>query len=60
MSDKSNEFGYIGASPTQARSDNDGVFEVNDVVNLLNDGVWGELPALTVSYLVVAGGEGGS
>lgn len=40
MSDKSNEYGYIGASPTQASGSNTGVFEVNDIVDLLALDKW--------------------
>ena len=40
MSDKSNEYGYIGASPTQASGSNTGVFEVNDIVDLLALNKW--------------------
>jgi len=28
---KSNEYGYVPSSPTQARGSNTGIFEVNDV-----------------------------
>ena len=38
MVDKSNEYGYIPASPTQSSSSNSGVFGVNDIVGLLTDG----------------------
>jgi|DEB0MinimDraft_10_1074344.scaffolds.fasta_scaffold10574_4 hypothetical protein len=37
---KSNEYGYIPQSPTQADGSNTGIFEVNDVVDLLNAGQW--------------------
>ena len=56
MSDKSNEYGYVGASPTQASGSNTGVFEVNDVTDLLNNNKW-TLQTLDVSYLVI-GEEG--
>ena len=58
MSDKSNEYGYVGASPTQASGSNTGVFEVNDVTDLLNNNKW-TLQTLDVSYLVIAGAGGG-
>ena len=47
---KSNEYGYIPDSPTQARGSNSGVFEVNDIVDLLADEKWtlDEQPALTL------------
>lgn len=40
MVDKSNEYGYVPSSPTQARGSNTGVFEVNDVTDLLAAGQW--------------------
>jgi hypothetical protein len=40
MVDKSNEYGYIGASPTQAGESNTGVFEVNDIVDLIGLDKW--------------------
>ena len=47
MVDKSNEYGYVPSSPTQARGSNTGVFEVNDIVDLLNAEQWsGEFNAL--------------
>ena len=58
MSD-TNEFGYIGASPTQSSSANTGVFDVNDVTDLLADNQW-SLQDFPVQYLVVAGGGGAS
>ena len=33
MVDKSNEYGYVGASFDQTIDDNSGVFEVNDVID---------------------------
>ena len=56
---KSNEYGFIGASPTQSSSSNTGVFEVNDVVELLDDSKW-PLQTVDVSYLVIAGGGSGA
>tara|TARA_B100001939_G_scaffold347887_1_gene371138 strand:- start:530 stop:1453 length:924 start_codon:yes stop_codon:yes gene_type:complete len=56
---KTNEFGYIPSSPTQSSSGNTGIFEVNDVVNLISDSQWA-VQGLDVSYLVIAGGGGGS
>ena len=47
MVDKSNEYGYVPSSPTQARGSNTGIFEVNDVVDLLAAEQWsGEFNAL--------------
>ena len=40
MGDKSNEYGYIPSSPTQAEGSNTGIFEVNDVTDLLLAGQW--------------------
>ena len=40
MVDKSNEYGYVPSSPTQARGSNTGVFEVNDVNDLLLAEQW--------------------
>ena len=40
MVDKSNEYGYVPESPTQARGSNTGVFEVNDVTDLLLAEQW--------------------
>jgi hypothetical protein len=40
MVDKSNEYGFVPSSPTQARGSNTGIFEVNDVVDLLNAEQW--------------------
>ena len=37
---KSNEYGYIQDGPTQASGSNSGVFEVNDVTDLLNQSKW--------------------
>lgn len=37
---KSNEYGYIPESPTQAEGSNTGVFEVNDIIDLLALGQW--------------------
>lgn len=37
---KSNEYGYIPESPTQAQGSNTGIFEVNDVTDLLLAGQW--------------------
>jgi len=58
MVDKSNEYGYIGASPTQSSSANTGIFEANDVVDLLNTGQY-KLQLVNVDYLVIAGGGAG-
>ena len=54
---KSNEYGYIQDGPTQSSSSNSGVFEVNDVVDLINQSKW-TLQTAVISYLVVAGGGG--
>ena len=40
MVNKSNEYGYVPSSPTQARDTNTGIFEVNDIVNLIADDDW--------------------
>lgn len=40
MVDKSNEYGYVPESPTQARGSNTGIFEVNDVTDLLIAKQW--------------------
>jgi hypothetical protein len=40
MVDKSNEYGYVPSSPTQADGSNTGIFEVNDVTDLLLAGQW--------------------
>ena len=37
---KSNEFGYIGATPTQSSSSLTGIFSNDDVYNLINEGKW--------------------
>lgn len=57
MVDKSNEYGYIGASPTQSSSANTGIFEVNDVTDLLNSNQY-KLQIFDVEWLVAAGGGG--
>ena len=54
---KSNEFGYIGATPTQSSSSNSGVFSNEDVYNLINENKWA-LQDFVVEYLVIAGGGG--
>ena len=56
---KSNEYGYIQDGPTQSSTSNSGVFEVNDVIDLLNQGKYA-LQTVTTSFLVIAGGGGGS
>ena len=40
MVDKSNEYGYVPSSPTQAYGSNTGVFESNDIVDLINANQW--------------------
>ena len=40
MVDKSNEYGYVPSSPTQAYGSNTGVFQSNDVVDLINENQW--------------------
>lgn len=40
MVNKSNEYGYVPSSPTQARNANTGIFEVNDVTDLLLAEQW--------------------
>ena len=59
MSDKSNIYGYVAGGPNQASGSNSGVFEMNDVVNLLNDNEW-TLQTVNISYLVIAGAGGAS
>ena len=54
-----NEYGYIGAGPTQSSSSNTGVFDNEDVYNLLDEGKWALQIIDGVSYLVIAGGGGG-
>jgi len=58
MTNKSNEYGYIGASPTQSSSANTGIFEVNDVTDLLNSNQY-KLQTIDIQSLVIAGGGGG-
>ena len=57
MVDKSNEYGFVGASPTQSSSANTGIFEVNDVVDLLQAGQY--KLQFYVEHLVIAGGASG-
>ena len=47
---KSNEYGYLPSSPTQAGGSNTGVFESNDIIELLADNKWSlqEAPALNL------------
>ena len=47
---KSNEYGYIPTSPTQAAGSNTGIFESNDIIDLLADNKWTlqEPPALNL------------
>ena len=59
MSDRSNEYGYIQDGPTQSNTSNSGVFLVNDVVDLINQGKYAR-QGFNVQYLVIAGGGGGS
>jgi len=40
MVDKSNEYCFVPSSPTQSRCSNTGIFEVNDVTDLLNGRQW--------------------
>jgi len=40
MVDKSNEYGYVPSSPTQADGSNTGIFEVNDIVDLMSLNQW--------------------
>ena len=54
-----NEFGYVGASPTQSSSSNTGVFGSDDVYDLIDEGKWALQIVQNVSYLVIAGGGGG-
>ena len=59
MVDKSNEYGYIPASPTQSSSSNSGVFGVNDIVGLLTDGKYA-LQTFPAEVLNIAGAGGGT
>ena len=47
---KSNEYGYIPDSPTQSAGSNTGIFESNDIIELLADNKWTlqEPPALNL------------
>lgn len=47
---KSNEYGYIPDSPTQSAGSNTGIFESNDIIDLLADNKWTlqEPPALNL------------
>ena len=54
----SNEYGYIGDTPTESSSSNNGVFGSEDVYDLIDQGKWA-LQTIDVSYLVVAGGGSG-
>jgi len=40
MSDKTNKYGYVGAEPTQSFGNNTGVFDPNDINNLIADNKW--------------------
>ena len=53
------KYGYTGAIPSQALSDNDGIFSVNEIVSLRKQNKFGTLPPLTVAYLVIGGGGSG-
>jgi len=54
------KYGYTGARPTQGQLENSGVFEVNDIQELLKKDQWSlQVTPITVEYLVVAGGGGG-
>jgi len=55
---KSNEYGYIGDTPTQSSSSNTGIFSNEDVYNLLGENKWA-LQTFTTEYLVIAGGGSG-
>ena len=48
-----NEFGYVGASPTQSSSSNNGVFGSDDVYDLLSENKWA-LQTADFEYLVIA------
>lgn len=54
---KSNEYGYIPESPTQAIGNNTGVFEVNDIVDLLNAGQWTLQDSLVLIETIEASGD---
>lgn len=57
MVDKSNEYGYVGPIPTQTNLVNSGIFEVNDVIDLLNAGDY-TLQAHPFEVLNIAGAGG--
>ena len=59
MVDKSNEYGFVPSSPTQARGSNTGIFEVNDVTDLLNAQQWsGEFGKLELIQTYTPSGVG--
>lgn len=57
MVDKSNEYGYVGPIPTQGILENSGIFEVSDVLDLLNSNQF-TLQAHPFELLNIAGGGG--
>ena len=54
----SNEYGYIGDTPTQSSTSNTGVFGSDDIYDLINSDQWALQP-VALSYLVIAGGGSG-
>ena len=54
----SNEYGYIGDTPTQSTSSNNGVFGSEDIYDLLAEDKWA-LQTFDAEYLVIAGGGSG-
>ena len=58
MVDKSNEYGYVPSSPTQAYGSNTGVFESNDIVDLINLNQWsrpGQLELIETQNVTTVG-----
>ena len=55
----SNEYGYIGDTPTQSSSSNNGVFGSDDVYDLISENKWA-LQTVDFEYLVIAGAGGGA
>jgi hypothetical protein len=52
------KYGYTGKLPTENTAQNNGVFEVNDIIELKSDNGW-TLQEYPVQYLVIAGGASG-
>lgn len=52
------KYGYIGTEPEQTSTSNKGIFQPNDVIELLGLGKYA-LNTFSLSYLVIAGAGGG-